>query len=153
MLNHGRIDKLRLRPVWSRQLFVWLLSVHALGVLAILQLQSNLLLKLMFLLILSLYFVSAVRRYLLGKGDCAVQEAWVSRDGGWRLLLGNGETLQARLLPDSFVKPWLMVLRFKTERFSCTKSMVLLPDSLDRTVNRNLRILLRSLMKDPQPSR
>jgi hypothetical protein len=123
----------------------WLLCTHALAVIAILQLESTVLFKGVLLMALSLHFIWLARQYLLGRGSDTVQEAWVNHDGGWRLLLGSGETLQARLLPDSFVKPWLVVLRFKTENFSYPRSMVLFPDSLDRTVNRNLRIYLKVL--------
>jgi hypothetical protein len=129
--------------VRSRQLFYWLIFAHGLAVIAIYQIQTTILIKGILIFTLTLFIITAVRRHLLIKGRFVVQEAWVNHDGGWYLLLGNGETLQARLLPDSFINSWLLVLRFKTGRFAGTRSMVLLPDSLDGTVNRNLRIYLR----------
>jgi hypothetical protein len=119
-----------------------------LAAIAIYQLQTSALIKGVLFLALTLFYISAVRPHLSGRGRFAVQEAWISNEGGWRLLLGNGEILRARLLPDSFVKPWLLVLRFKTGRFDYTRSMVLFPDSLDRSVQRNLRIYLKRLAAD-----
>lgn len=142
-MNSNRIPHLQLRPVWSRQFFYWLVFTHGCGVIAIWQLESTLVLKITLLIILTLFFGWAVRRHLLGHGRYAVKEAWAMHDGGWRLLSGNGELLQARLLSDSFVQPWLIVLRFNTGRFRYAKAMVLFPDSLDKSVYRNLRIYLR----------
>jgi hypothetical protein len=144
-VNSGRLEILRLRPTWSRYLFYWLLASHAVGVIAIFMIQSLLLVKMVLLSFLALLFISAIRRHLLWRGRYAVREAWVGEDEAWHLLLGNGETLQTRLLSDSFVKPWLMVLRFKSGRFTPARSMVLFPDSLEKTVSRKLRIYLLRL--------
>jgi hypothetical protein len=116
------------------------------------QLQTDVLIKSLLLFTLTLLFILAVRLQLFGKGNYAVREARVGHDGAWRLQLGNGETLPARLLPDSFVKPWLMVLRFKTGKYACARSMVLFPDSLDSSVNRRLRIYLGRSASDPKRS-
>ena len=103
-------------------------------------------------MVLTLFFMLALRRHLLCEGRSAVREAWVNRDGDWQLMLGNGETLQASLLPDSFVKPWLMVLRFKSGRYSLAKSMVLFPDSLEKPVSRKLRVYLKRTAGDRRQS-
>ncbi len=64
-------------------------------------------------------------------------------DGVWQLTLGNGARLQAQLLPDSFVKPWLMILNFKTTTYGPVKHLVLFADSLEKPMVRKLRIYLR----------
>lgn len=142
IVSSARIDILRLRPAWSRYLFYWIVGTHSVGVVAIFMLQSSLVIKIVLLIVLTLLFISTIRRHLLWAGRYAVREAWVTHDDGWHLLLGNGETMQAKLLSDSFVRPWLMVLRFKSERFAYARSMILFPDSLEQTINRNLRIYL-----------
>ena len=142
-MSHDRVDNLRLSPSWSRQLLYWLVCAHAVGAIAAVYTQTTFLIKILLLLVLTLNFIQAVRRYLFWEGRFAVREAWVSHDGGWHLMLGNGETMQVRLLADSFIKPWLVVLRFKSGRYTPARSMVLFPDSLDESVNRKLRIYLK----------
>jgi hypothetical protein len=139
----NRIDGFQLRPVSSRLLFYWLLVAHALAVLAIWQLQSNMTVKLILILALTLHFAWTIYRHLLLLGRHAVTEAKVTQEGVWYLTFGNGESQQAQLLPDSFIKPWLIILNFKTAPFRPVKHLVLFKDSLEKSVARNLRIYLK----------
>jgi hypothetical protein len=141
-------DGLRLRPEPSRYLFYWLVGSHGLALIALWLLQSSPMLKLLLLMSVVLFFSWSVRRYLLGRGRYAVQEAWATPEGDWHLHMANGDVLDARLAADSFVKPWLMVLRFHTGGFLSTRSLVLFPDSLDEPVQRNLRVYLKRSTTD-----
>jgi len=61
--------------------------------------------------------------------------------GQWWLINCNGHASAASLLPLTYVHPCLIVLRFKVER--TVHSLILLPDSADRSQLRLLRIRLK----------
>jgi hypothetical protein len=123
---------------------LWLVFINILALLAIWQMQLPLQMKLLLLLLLLIYLIWLVCRHLLALGRHAIKEVRVTGDGIWQLTMGNGDRLQAQLLPDSFVKPWLMVLNFKTAlSITPVRHLVLLADSLEKSQARNLRIYLR----------
>jgi hypothetical protein len=59
------------------------------------------------------YLMWQLQLHLLRRNDTAILEAVVASDGIWHLTLKSGVELSGELLPDSFVKPWLMVLGFR----------------------------------------
>jgi len=62
-------------------------------------------------------------------------------DDRWELLTADGAVREARLLPASYVHPWLAVLRFVAE--DRRRYTVLLPsDALDPDSHRKLRVRL-----------
>ena len=133
---------MRLQPVFSRLLACWLISLHLLGLLVLWQLQLHLLLKVALSLFLLAYFIWQVRHHLLRNTRSAIREVLLDADGTWRLILNKGTKIEGELLPESFVKPWLVVLNFRTGSWFSTSSMLLPPDSLDPDVARRLRIHL-----------
>ena len=139
----NRNNLIALRPARSYLFLVWLVFTHLLALIAIWQIQSPMQIKSLLLLLLLFHLIGLVRRHLLLLGRSAIKEAWVRGDGVWQLILGNGERLQAQLLPGSFVEPWLMILNFKTTSFAPARQLVLLADSLEKPLARNLRIYLR----------
>ncbi|MBZ0105842.1 MAG: hypothetical protein K8H84_09445 [Sulfuricella denitrificans] len=57
-----------------------------------------------------------------------------TRDGSWQ---------EAKLLGSSMVTPWLIVLNFTPEKKWLVRHAVILPDSADTELLRQLRVLLR----------
>jgi hypothetical protein len=97
------------------------------------------------------YLVWQIRQHLLRNTRSAVKEVLYEPGEGWWLVEGNGVKRQVRLSPQSFVSPWVVVLSFSAGAWSMPRSLVLLPDNLDREVARKLRILLRQLRAAKQP--
>lgn len=69
---------------------------------------------------------------------CAVEwlEAHVCR-----LRLASGRDIRARLLPQVFMLPWLVIMHFRSDG-GRVHHLVLLPDMLEREVFRRLRVRL-----------
>ena len=129
-----------LRP--SRILYALLLAIHG-GALAILLLAPlswppRILLALLLLLSLR----HSVARWALLERRRSVVALARDRSGEWRVTLAGGEELEVRLLPDSFVSTWLVVLNFSLAESSGSLSAVILPDMLDGNTLRRLRVLL-----------
>lgn len=137
-----RIEPIHLQPVFSRYLAIWLTSLHLLSLLVLWRLQLHTVLKVFLSLLLLSYFIWQVRHHLLRTTAKAIKQIQLESDGNWWLILNDGSKLSGELLPESFVKPWLVVLNFRTGSWFSTSSMLLLPDSLDPDVARRLRIHL-----------
>lgn len=81
------------------------------------------------------------------------QEAWLSAgssnrqlvlEGDQLLLIGcNGDQMHVRILADSLVTPFLTVLVVLPHGANFTRSIVIMPDSLDAESFRRLRVWLR----------
>ena len=63
--------------------------------------------------------------------------------GRWQVGSRDGQELSATLSPDSFVRPWLTILRLRPESGGLVRNVVLLPDMLDAEAFRRLRVRLR----------
>lgn len=63
-------------------------------------------------------------------------------DGGWLWHRDDGSVVPVRLLPDTVLTPWLVVLRV-SEEGGCRHSLTLLGDSLPAEQFRALRVALR----------
>ena len=138
----NRIEPLLLRPAFSRMLTIWLLALHLPGLLVLWQLQMPWLIKLSLGLLQMFYLYWQIRRHLLRNTPQAIREVRLDADGAWWLITHSGARLRAELLPDSFVKPWLLVLNFRTGSRVFTRSIILPSDSLDPDLARRLRIHL-----------
>lgn len=55
----------------------------------------------------------------------------------------NGTWLEAKLLGSSMVTPWLIVLNFTQKKSRLVRHTIILPDSADTEMLRQLRVLLR----------
>ena len=130
-------------------MLIWLVATQMLALVAIWQLQSTPVIKLLLLLLSILLGVREALRHLVVSSRSAIRQVTVTHDAGWQLVMGNGDRLQVRLMPESFIKPWLIVLCFKTQSFAFPKTLVLFPDSLDKTDARQLRIYLKRQATEP----
>ncbi|MEN8166439.1 MAG: protein YgfX [Pseudomonadota bacterium] len=140
----NQAESIHLRPVPSRYLAVWLVITHAVALIVIWQIQLHVAWKISMSLALLGYLIWQLQLHLLRRNDTAILEAIVASDGIWHLTLKSGIELSGELLPDSFVKPWLMVLGFRIAPLPINKRLILFPDSLDKETARRLRVHLLS---------
>ena len=132
----------------SRQLLALLLFAHIGALLLIWALSISLwLILLIALLIVTSLLYSVKRHYLRNSHNAIVHAVW-DADENWHLSLANGSTVIARLLPDTYIHPWLVVLNFVSQNPSKKYSLLLLPDSLDASTLRRLRVRLRTSSPD-----
>lgn len=139
---------LRLEIQRSRKLLSMLLAAHLGAFLLIWALTIAIKWQLLLALLIlgSLYFNTKVY-YLLTSANAIVHAVW-DADENWHLSLANGSTIIARLLPDTYIHPWLVVLNFVSQNPSKKYSLPLLPDSLDANTLRRLRVRLRTSSPD-----
>ncbi len=132
---------LRLRPGVSVQLmlYVWAIHLSALPGLMSVPLSPWLKVCMGVLLVSSLFRIH--RRHIGRQSPQAIEEAIWDEQGTWRLRLASGDTLEADLLPDSFVTLSLVLLNFRVDRFH--RSLILAPGALDRDTLRRLRVRLK----------
>ena len=135
-MSHGEFaSPLVLEPRRSRYLLIYLLFVHALALLvALLPVNLPMLLRFAIGAAVIISFVWQINRVPL---QYMIWEA----DGDWQLYEGDGSTIIARLRPDSYVSPILVVLRFDL-LVGRSRTVVILPDMLDRQSFRRLRVRL-----------
>jgi len=140
--KHRQRPPLRVRPRTSRRLAVFLLTIHfaALAVVFALPLNGYLRTGLAASVLVALAYSVGV--HILYLVSSAVREATWGSDGVWTLTLASGEQIEARLLPSTYVTGNLLVLNFRRARW-WSRSLVLLPDSLDATLLRRLRARVR----------
>ena len=72
------------------------------------------------------------------------QALYWDSDDQWWLTGQNGDELVAELLPLAYVHPLILVLRFQVQ--GRARSLVLLPDSADGDLLRQLRVRLKQLI-------
>jgi len=82
--------------------------------------------------------------------DAVHRVLWPAGDE-WHLFTRGGQELVGTLLPETYLRPWLVVLRFKLPRSRMRRSVVILPDMLDANVMRRLRVRLG--LNPPRPRR
>ncbi len=131
---------LELRP--SRLLQALLLAVHGGALVAALFVPLPWPLRLLVALALLVSLRYSVARWASLSARRAVVALLRDELGEWHATLAGGGELSLRLLPDSYVSGWLVVLNFSggTRR---ALPVVILPDMLDRESLRRLRARLR----------
>ena len=143
MSSSAYATPLVLEPRPSRQLLSLALLVHA-GALALLPVLAAipwpLRLLLAGLVVGSLWF--ELGRLGWRRDARRIRRLSWGADNDWRLELANGEELDARLLPSSFVHPRLVVLHLRVEGRRPARTLALMPDSLDAQSLRRLRVRL-----------
>ena len=137
---------LRLERRPSRYLLSALLAVHGMALLVMMPLPVVWWIKAPLALTVLAQGIVSCRRQLLFASAAAVQRLVWTGGGGWELFQRDGTGRRARLLPGSYIHPWLVILRFLTED-SCKCAVVLPCDSLDPDSHRRLRVQL-GLLQD-----
>jgi len=137
---------LRLEPGVSRRLggFVALSHGAALAVLPFSGLPA--LPVVAFALGVVLSWMRSRRRDVLRRDPDAIALLVWEEGNRCRLILRSGEETGAVLQPFVFMQPWLVILHFRRDDGRISR-LVLLPDMLDRTTFRRLRVRLLIDMK------
>lgn len=131
----------------SLQMLVLIAIMHGLALLMLWPLYQRLgLFVLLFIPVLFLSLVHAVRRHVLLKGKYAVTEIILKSNNEYVLAMGDEQRyVQAVLRRGSYVHPLLVILNFKLRRWPWYVSVPLLTDSADEDVLRRLRVRLRTM--------
>ena len=130
-----------LEPGPSRILRVWLILVHVVAITILPFISLPVWPRLIILLLILFSLWRAIRMHItLGYPDsvCAVQ--W-REARSCQLRLSSGRDIEARLMPQVFMLPWLVIMHFKSDRRRL-HHLVLLPDMLEPEVFRRLRVRL-----------
>ena len=132
---------LLLEPGSSRTLRVWLLLIHfaAIMLLPFMPLPVGAGLIMMLLILFSLW--QAIRLQGYSTHPDSVRAVLWNETCSCRLSLSSGQDIEARLVPRVFMLPWLVIMRFKSDR-KRLHHLVLLPDMLEPGVFRRLRVRL-----------
>lgn len=143
MSSQKSATPLDLEPRRSRWL-LWALGIAHLGALVLVAVLVELTVPGQLLLVsavlLSLWLTLRQLGWL-GKPAAISRVTWQA-DGDWVVETGNGDVVEGKLLPTSYVHPWLVVLNFRLEGKRGVRSVVLLRDSLDESSFRRLRVRL-----------
>ena len=135
-----------LDPVGSRYLAFMLLFLYGAAMLVTVHLPLPVWAVATLALFLIFNLHHAFNHHVLGRyPDSILQLTW-DGDGEWRLLDGRGCLHEARLLPDSYVHPLLVILNFRYAD-GRRQTMLMMPDSLPRKLWKQLLVRLR--MEDP----
>lgn len=127
----------------SRRLTVFLVMAHGMAVGCVLSVALPLWLRSALLIALLLSLIYALADQAWRALPFSVVGLQIEREGGALMLLRNGKTLEARVLGNSFVAPYLSIVRLKAERAWFARSVVLLPDMLAPALFRTLRVWLK----------
>ncbi len=133
---------LLIRPVASRRLALFLLTLHGLVLAAVPMLPLPWFWRALLVLALVLGLVLGLGGAVWHLWPWSLRQAIWQPDGTWFLTLGNGRELEGRLLGSTYVSPALVVLNFRCGSWR-TRSLVLLPDNLEPDLLRRSRVRLR----------
>lgn len=84
--------------------------------------------------------VLTLNRHVLMRGPQAFTELNWDSEGNWTLIDLDGKTHRARLLGSTYVYVSLVILNFEVNRRN--RSVILLPDAIDKETLRRLRVRL-----------
>ncbi len=127
----------------SRTFGALLIGAHATGiaVLPLLALPFWVALILTLALLFSLWYFLRRDAWLALASSCVGLAE--EDDGGIVLILRDGGRIPCRILRDSLVMPWLVVLNVLPQGAPVARGVVILPDSMDVEAFRRLRVWLR----------
>ena len=141
-MSHYSVKPLEISLRPSRLLAVMLLVLHVMALLMLLVIPVFWSFRLIFGLVLIASFIYCLFRYALLRLPGSVKGLKLTERGVFRIRRVDGDWLQAEVLGESSVKPWLTVLSLKLQEQKLATHVLLLPDSLDQNEFRQLRIWL-----------
>lgn len=130
-------------PGPSRRAAAWIVAVAAASLAAALASQAPGAVKAVVVCAIGIAAVHSFRRYGLGRGAGVVRRVAVGLPGRVQVELADGRRLSGCLADDSFVAPWLAVVRWVPDGARFSRAIVIASDAVDRAEFRRLRILLR----------
>ena len=126
----------------SRQLELCILFGHSVAVITLFFVpipEIAFCLLLVILLWSAAYFVLRDARLILPNSNVAI-----SLEGSRIVLFNrNGEELVGTLLPSSLIMPQIVILNIALPNCLCRQNVVLMPDSMDAELFRQLRVILK----------
>ena len=87
--------------------------------------------------------IRAARRQAWQEGKGAVRRFAVDLSGRVEAELADGRRVDGRLAGESFVAPWLAIVRWRPDGARFPRTLAIAPDAVDGADFRRLRILLR----------
>lgn len=136
------VPPLQLEPRSSRHLALLLLFLHGVALSAITILSAPAWVHIALSLAVIFNFYSTFNVHVLGRGKLAILSLVWNGEGDWSLLTARGEQLSAKLQDNSYVHPYLVILNFLIPKRG-RRSVILLPDSLDRNTMKKLLARIR----------
>ena len=131
--------RFELRPSWIAASI--LMVVHASAIASVFILPVSILVKLIIVVLVLLSLWRNLNQVLLKQRAAIRQFIW-GADDDWTLIAGDGQKKIAKILPSSYVQPWMTVLNFDVGHRFRPYSVVLLPDAIDPEMFRRLRVRL-----------
>ncbi len=141
--EHPVYTPLRLQPGRSPRLTAFLLLVHCLALAVLTAVSLPLWAWVGLVLALMVSLIHGYALHIARGSPWAITRAVWDELGLWRLTLASGQTLEAQLLPDSFVTLPLVVLNFRAGPWWRRRSLVLSSDAMDTELLRKLRVRLK----------
>jgi hypothetical protein len=130
-----------LRP--SLRAVQWAFWLHALPAVALPFATTETLYALPLLALIAISWVRVRRHAALGFGGNAIRRILARQDGSWWIERADGGGEAVRLLPDSVMTGWLLVLRFRFDNGKSATRLIL-GDEADEDALRRLRVRLGS---------
>lgn len=72
-----------------------------------------------------------------------ITQVWHTKEGKWLVLTNNGKLYEARLLGDSYISSYLLILNFKLLNAGKTLSALLVFDAYNKDELRRLKVALQ----------
>ena len=132
---------LLLEPGPSRTLRVCLILVHAAAVMILPFIPIPLWTALLLICLMLFSLRRATRQHVTRGHPGSLRTVQWRAARSCRLYLSSGSAIEASLMPQAFVLPWLVIMHFSSGR-GRVHHLVLLPDMLDPQVFRRLRVRL-----------
>lgn len=130
-----------LRPSYLLALF--LVAMHALALLSVWLVPLVLVVKIGTAIVFATTLAFGLRQHVWRAGNRSVCAIRLTGECDLSLQGQDGVWLEVKLLPSSFVSPYLTVLNLSLEGESRARHVVLLPDAMDAEQFRQLRVWLR----------
>jgi len=134
---------LRLNILSSRRLAAFLLLAHGMAAGCVFSVALPLWLRSILLLLLLLNLTYTLADQTWHALPFSVVALEFRREGGALMHLRNGKLLEAQVLGNSFVSPYLTIVRLKPKRAWFVRSVLVLPDMLVPALFRTLRVWLK----------
>jgi len=130
-------------PGPSRRVAAWVLAVTAVALVALLRAEAPVAAKAAGVPILVAAAVRTLRRQAWQEGPGATRRCGVDLAGHVEWEGSDGTVQRGRLVPGSFVAPWLVVIHWRPAGAWWTRTQLVAPDAVPPGDFRRLRILLR----------
>ena len=142
MSHAAYASPLVLEPGVSRYLIFYLIVIHSLA-LAVVAAPLNLpaIFRFALAVVIVISFVWQWRRTRLNDPARIYRLVWEA-DDDWTLWCNDSSELVGQLRPESYESTWLVILRLQFQQGG-RRTIVILPDMLDRQSFRRLRVRLR----------